>query len=252
MLHEAKFWVAVLLCVDLVAGGVALVWPSSRKIGGVMLAAGLVGLAAIFFFWPETETASPAQSGVSIHQRDALNSPNIVGNSNTVTINPASASRKCSSRQILQASNIPGDYNETLNLDNIATLHLWGPIRESVILLWPTSPPVTVTEPKADQAYNVPGGGGIAAHVGHVPGVTVRDLKLAGQAKEITFDVAHSVHLIRVGERIFRVSLESINDKANAERLMFFEYTFAVSEEEPTAENRAAAISQDAQTRQRN
>jgi hypothetical protein len=46
---------------------------------------------------------------------------------------------------------------------------------------------------------------------------------VGGEVREIPFDLAtHSVRLIRVGERIFRVSLESINDKADAKRLMFF------------------------------
>jgi hypothetical protein len=66
-----------------------------------------------------------------------------------------------------------------------------------------------------------------------------------GRAQNITFDVAQPVRLIRVGERIFRVSLEAVRDKANASQPMFFEYEFAISEEEPTAENRAVAISRD-------
>jgi hypothetical protein len=86
MLYEPKFWVSVLLCIDLVAGGIALMWPSSRKIGAGMFVIGLIGLAAIFFFWPESE-APTAQPGVSINQKGTTtNSPNVVGNSNTVNL----------------------------------------------------------------------------------------------------------------------------------------------------------------------
>ena len=71
-----------------------------------------------------------------------------------------------------------------------------------------------------------------------------------GEAKRIAFDIAHPVHLIRVGERIFRVSLEAIRDKANAERKMFLEYDFAISEVEPSTQNQATAISQEPQKSQ--
>jgi hypothetical protein len=92
MSHEPRFWVLVGLGVEMVAGGAALLWPASRKIGAVLLVAGLIVLVAIFFFWPDAETASSTQpqSAVSMRQGDRTsNSPNIVGNSNTVNINAA-------------------------------------------------------------------------------------------------------------------------------------------------------------------
>jgi hypothetical protein len=131
-----------------------------------------------------------------------------------------------SSRQVLQISNVPGDYNRALNLDNVATLRLSVPFsRESVTLLWPTSPPTTIEE----------------------PGATTRNLSITNWTTKITFDVTHPVQLIRVGERIFRVSLEDIHDKTTPERIFWFQYEFAISEVEPNAENRAAAITQKTQ-----
>jgi hypothetical protein len=86
MPHEPKFWVSVLLCVDLVAAGVALMWPDSRKIGIVMFGLGLAGLAGIFFLWPEAESPS-ANPTTSIKQNGTtINSPNVVGDSNTVNL----------------------------------------------------------------------------------------------------------------------------------------------------------------------
>jgi hypothetical protein len=41
------------------------------------------------------------------------------------------------------------------------------------------------------------------------------------------------------------VSLENIRDKKTPDRIFWFEYEFAISEVEPTAENRASAITQE-------
>jgi hypothetical protein len=161
---------------------------------------------------------------------------------------PAIIRLKYSSRQVLQISNVPSDHhNEVLNLDSVATLHLSAPFnREVVTLLWPTLPTVTIAEPRADEKYQVPGGSGTVQvpQAGH--GLAVQGLTLVGQASRITFDTTNPARFIRVGERIFRLSLESVRDNANAERTMSFEYEFAISEEDPTEENRAAAISQEA------
>jgi hypothetical protein len=146
-----------------------------------------------------------------------------------------------SSRQILQISNVPGNYNQTLNLDNVATLRVSAPFNSHVVtLLWPTSPPITVIQPKAGEKYRVPS----SDQTFRFGGMTARGLTLVGPAQRITFDDTHGVHLIRVGERIFRVSLEDRRDKTTQGQIFSFEYEFAISEVEPTAENLAAAVTQ--------
>jgi len=132
-----------------------------------------------------------------------------------------------SSRQVLEISNIPGGYNQTLNLDNVATLRLAAPFnRESVTLLWTTLPSITIDEPP------------------QFPPIITRGEVIARGSQYITFDVEHPVQLIRVDGRIFGVSLEDIHDKKTPDRIFWFEYDFAISEVELTAENLAAAINQ--------
>jgi hypothetical protein len=148
-----------------------------------------------------------------------------------------------SDRQTLQISDLPGNYKETLALDNVATLRLTAPYsREVVTLLWPTLPTITVANPKNDEKYKFPGSDR-TVQIG--PGITAQGLTLIGQAQRITFDATHPTRFVTVEGRIFRILLVSVNDKADTKHKMFFEYVFAISEEEPTAENRAAAISQD-------
>jgi hypothetical protein len=146
-------------------------------------------------------------------------------------------------------SNVPGEYNRTLNLDNVATLLLFAPFnREAVTLSWPTLPTVSIAEPKADEKYKVPGGTGRVQLPQAGKGMEVRGLTMmGGPVKTIEFELGNPVRFVRVGERIFRVSLESVRDKSNSEYAMFLEYEFAISEEDQNPENLAAAITQDAQ-----
>jgi hypothetical protein len=160
---------------------------------------------------------------------------------------PASVRIKYSSRQVLQMSNVPGEYPRTLNLDNVATLLLFlGPANhEAVTLSWPRLPTVTIAEPRSDQTYKVPGGAIQTPQAGQ--GIEMRGLTMmAGPAKSITFQVSAPVRFIRVGERIFRVSLESVRDKSSSGNGLL-EYEFAISEEDQTPENLAVAITQEVQ-----
>ncbi len=142
---------------------------------------------------------------------------------------PISIRLKYSSRQTIEIANVPGDYNQSLN-------------REVVTLVWPILPSVTIAEPKGEEKYRVPGGVIVTVpQAGN--GLEVRGLTIA-QGPLITFDSTHSSRLFLIGERLFRVSLVDIRDKSNAEHQMFLQYEFAISEEDVTPENRAAAIVQ--------
>jgi hypothetical protein len=196
MLHEPKFWATIFFLGEFLAGGVALV-EKHRKIGFVAIGMATLGLLGIFFFWPEAEP-------------------------------PAFVRIAYSSRQVIQISNIPNDNIDTLNLDNIALLRSDPPFtRESVALIWPVAPPITIENPQD-----------------HSPGVTVWDQTVVKWSKKITFDTDHPDHLIRVGNRVFEVSLKNIIDKKTPDRIFWFEYDFAISEVDPTPKNPADAISQ--------
>jgi hypothetical protein len=86
MLHEPKFWSTIFFLGELLAGGIAAVMEKYRKIGFVAMGMASLGLLAIFFFWPEAEPNSPS-TAVSIKQEGTTtNSPNVVGNSNTLNL----------------------------------------------------------------------------------------------------------------------------------------------------------------------
>src|SRR5208282_1999560 len=90
MLHEPKFWTIIFFLGELLAGGVAALVENRRKIGLAAMGMATLGLLCIFFFWPEAEP-HPTKAGISINQEGATtNSPNVVGNRNTVNINPES------------------------------------------------------------------------------------------------------------------------------------------------------------------
>jgi hypothetical protein len=86
--HESEFLVLVSVFTVLFGGGIALVWPKNRTIGAVMIVVSVTGFIALYFFWPEVPAATRhIYPTVSIHQHsEGLNSPNIVGNNNPVTI----------------------------------------------------------------------------------------------------------------------------------------------------------------------
>ena len=133
-----------------------------------------------------------------------------------------------SSEQMISTDSVD-EVKRTLNLDNIATLRLAAPFNsESVTLLWITRPSVTVDQPSQ-----------------HPPIKTFQATITTGPQRHIPFDREHPSQLISVGIRIFRVSLVHIRDKTIPNvTVASFEYRFDISEEELTADNLAAAISQ--------
>jgi hypothetical protein len=157
---------------------------------------------------------------------------------------PASIRTKYSSQQTIEISNVPGKYNRTLNLDNVATLQLTAPFTGSLVTLaWPTTPTFEISKPIPGQRYEFPGGD---AYLEFAPGMVTRYATLIGPSRNIQFDAAsNQSHLLRVRDRVFRVTLESIKDKREPGYLMFFEYVFGISEEDSTPETRRRAISSD-------
>jgi hypothetical protein len=141
--------------------------------------------------------------------------------------------------------NVAGNTERTINLDSVATLRLFVPCgRDCVTLQWPLLPPLTVANPGVGQKYTIPGQVKPLTFLDSSGAIT--DMTLSGPGRSIRFDMNNRAHLLRAGDRIFRVSLENIRDMSNAKAdLLSIEYDFAVSEEDLTDENRAAAITQD-------
>ena len=143
---------------------------------------------------------------------------------------PASIRLKYSSRQTVQLSQQPGDYNETINLDNAAILALGDPSdSESVTMLLQSEAPRTITNPKFGQKYRSGKKTLIISPVDR--GKTeITDLTISAFSGQFHFDTsANRVQLIRVGDREFRVSLDAINDKS--EKYILIEYVFGISEQ---------------------
>jgi hypothetical protein len=119
---------------------------------------------------------------------------------------PASIRLKSSSRQIVQLSQQPGDYNETINLDNTAILALGDPAdTESVTMLLQSEAPRAITNPKFGQKYRS-GKETVVLSPSDRGKTEITDLKIQAFSAQFHFDTsANRVHLIRVGDREFRV-----------------------------------------------
>jgi len=143
---------------------------------------------------------------------------------------PASIRLKCSSRQTVQFSSQSGDYNETINLDNIAILALGEPLDgESVTMFLQSEAPRTITNPKFGQEYRS-GKETIVLSPIDRGKTEIMDLTTSAFSGQFHFDTStNRVQLIRVGDREFRVSLDAINDRS-AEGHVLIEYVFGISE----------------------
>ena len=112
-----------------------------------------------------------------------------------------------SSTQIVEISSSPGDYNETLNLDNVATMRQAEEATHDIIgmALLIDSPSVTIDKPKGNTGSSL--------------------------GKKYVFSrLGVSAHTIDVGSRHFRVSLQAIRDKSKGKQRLLV-YTFGISEQ---------------------
>lgn len=150
-----------------------------------------------------------------------------------------------SGRQTIEIASVPGEYNRSINLDNVGTLVLGAPFNASTVtLFWPATALSTVVEPVSGKRYAVPGEGEGAIEFG--PGVTAKDATIFRHLNQVVFDTGtKQQNLVKVASRIFLVRLEEIKDRATREIPMHFEYTFALSESDPTFENQRRAITAD-------
>ncbi len=179
-----------------------------------IVAMAVVALCAVFAATRDAgqPTTAPAAAGTNLGQR--------------------LAAQQYSSQQTIQISSVPGNYNETLNLDNVAALVQSGEAsRDAVQMVLPATPPLTVAQPKAGEQYRVGGGAVSGVPSAGTPGIDIRSARTFDASSEFIFDRArNSVHVVQVGRRRFRVALNEINDESTSAQ-MLMEYVFGISEE---------------------
>lgn len=204
--------------------------------------ASIIGLA-LFFFWPQAP---------SLNQTANVNhsAGNITIQSGRDTVITGTSDRsqslriKYSGRQIIDTSNFSDIFNQTLNLDNIVTLVLSPHFDNTLVeLSWPSAPPLNISKPTPGNFYKMPGTDQI---VEFEDGVTFLGAQLMASSRNVMFNSSeHQIRLLRVQDRIFRIKLDSIQDKRTKDLPMSFQYTFAISELDPTYENIRRSVAED-------
>jgi hypothetical protein len=118
------------------------------------------------------------------------------------------------------------DPSQVLNLDNIATMHLFSCGETSVEFLLSTNGSISVPKPQSGKNYPIGGGRKVVTD----GGITVSDMVIVSGAGELhKFDLDHRTRRIAVGGRAFSVRLDGVNQSGKNPPEM--EYVFAISEE---------------------
>ena len=138
---------------------------------------------------------------------------------------------KYSSQQIVEISSAPGNYNETLNLDNVATMiHVDEASRDVIAMLLLKEPPVTIEKPRREEKYKTSDGLTVQFPSAGESWIEVGPATLIGPGQKYVFDrFSSSAHVVEVRTRRFRVTLQSITDKSSKKQ-MLISYTFGISE----------------------
>lgn len=137
-----------------------------------------------------------------------------------------------SSTQVVEISSAPGNYNEVLNLDNVATMRQADEATQDQIgmALFIESTSVTIDKPKGKPGYADGAGNVVRVVPGGETGAQFKNLTITGLGKKYVFDrFGASAHVVEVGQRRFRISLQSIRDKSNGKQKLLI-YTFGISE----------------------
>ena len=138
---------------------------------------------------------------------------------------------KYSSQQIVEVSNVPDNHNETLNLDNVATMiHVDEASRDVIAMLLLKEPPVTIDKPRREEKYKTSDGLTVQFPSAGESWIEVGPATLIGPGQKYIFDrLSSSTHVVEVGTRRFRVTLQSITDKSSKKQ-MLIAYAFGISE----------------------
>ena len=138
---------------------------------------------------------------------------------------------KYSSQQIVEVSNVPGNHNETLNLDNVATMvHVDEASRDVIAMLLLKEPPVTIEKPRQEEKYKTGDGTTVQFPAAGTPGIQIGPATIISPGQKYVFDrFSSSAHVVEVRTRRFRVTLQSITDKSSKKQ-MLISYTFGISE----------------------
>jgi hypothetical protein len=137
-----------------------------------------------------------------------------------------------SSTQTIEISTAPGPYNETLNLDNVATMSPLASNHDEIGMLLLESSPLTIDNPPAEGRYKDGSGGTVAFNPGNWPEIQIKMATISGPGTEYLFSrLTSPTHVVQVGERRFQVTLQSIRDKSpKKKKQTLIAYTFGISE----------------------
>jgi hypothetical protein len=138
-----------------------------------------------------------------------------------------------SSTQTVEISSAPGPYNETLNLDNIATMvqaDEWN--HDAIGMILQELPPLIVDKPKAGEGYKDEKGNSIVTNPDNNSSIHIANLTIIAGGTKYLFSRSSPIHFIQIGERRFRITLQSIRDKSNdKKKKRLIAYTFGISEQ---------------------
>ena len=142
---------------------------------------------------------------------------------------------KYSSTQTIELSSVPGDYNETLNLDNAGTMTQVGTANlQEVGMVLMSSPSLRIERPNGKTSYQASADGvTFDFPAADKQGVTIRGAKVFQASAEDSFVFNRfkaQSHIVSVGQRKFRVMLMEIRDKSRKKHRLI-QYTFGINEE---------------------
>jgi hypothetical protein len=137
---------------------------------------------------------------------------------------------KYSSTQTVERANTPDDCKDTINLDNVATMAFAPPQDHSSIgMILLNAPQLEISEPEASTTYKH-ASSTIKFPSAGSPGIEMRNATFRTGRTYVFGSLGSSVHVIEVGSRKFKVTLQSVKDKSSkAQKLLV--YTFGISEE---------------------
>lgn len=138
-----------------------------------------------------------------------------------------------SDTQTIEISNVPGHRNETLKLDTVATMtQFWEWDRNQVGMLLVETPPSTIEKPVAGEGYYADEDGNtVTFNPDNVPGIRIKQATVGMSGTKYLFNQFKShTQTIQIGDRRFKVMLQSIRDKSS-KRKKLIAYTFGILEE---------------------
>jgi hypothetical protein len=210
--------------------------------GGLMadlLLSPLFGLALIVlgFVWLFSSPSKGQPQAPSVQQAPSVVTQNVSQSfapSVNVNVPAEHAVRfKYSSQQVIAISNDPAGHNDSLNLDNVATMTQGQEATANEVgMFLISSPPLTVDKPTAEGKYEIGGGYYVQFPAAGESWIDIAGAKFHQGGEKYLFNrFGSSSHVVEVGARRFRVALVDMKDESNKEQKLWrMVYTFGISE----------------------